>query len=191
MAEQRLITIKPPLAAVARELQELSMPFQVLDETGSCIRTLIVTDRGERTDLWLVIKAFPLCPWAYLAEGPEWTGKMQRVGLPWAWAGVTHARRAVVSAARQRIHPRITWQTLIIRLRLFKSEFESKRLRQKLNQKKVELAEWAKAATPDQIEKYKLRSMRRIGECKSQGDEEGVKHFSEMLAVVEEHSIAD
>ena len=101
MAEQRLITIKPPLAAVANELQELSMPFQVLDETGSCIRTLIVTDRGERTDLWLVIKAFPLWPWAYLAEGPEWTGKMQRIGLPWAWAGLPHARKAVRHALRR------------------------------------------------------------------------------------------
>jgi len=90
-----------PLGAVAQELKELSMPFQVMDENGHtfgapvCLRTPILTDYGGRTDLWLVIKAFPLWPWAYLAEGREWTGKMQRIGLPWAWAGLAHARKAV------------------------------------------------------------------------------------------------
>jgi hypothetical protein len=75
------------------------------------------------------------------------------------------------------------WQALTVPLLLIENEY----LKRKLNQRKVELAAWASAATPDEIEAYKLQLARRIGECESQGDEEGVEQFSEMLAVVQEH----
>ena len=88
--ERITMTMGPFMSRPAREMTLKRMQFAV-DRTGSEFRFVIPTDKTPFPQLHLkyalMVEAFPLCPWAYLADVE--TGK--RYGWPWPWLNVTHS----------------------------------------------------------------------------------------------------
>ena len=92
MTEAKQIWIGPFLARAAKQMVRRGLQFEI-DGSGTSIQLAIPTNKTPFPELHLkyqmVVDAFPLCPWAYLASVE--TGR--RVGLPWPWLGLKHSMK--------------------------------------------------------------------------------------------------